>query len=438
ISFSAIDYGIVPSGVNYTEYKIGNEASWTRYTNPFNLGNYADGSHTITYRSVDKMQNTEQEKTATLILDKTPPATTITASDPLIEGIVNTISPRTRFTLSSSDNLSGIKEISYRIDNSAWQPYMANFSLSGMNAGSHTITYKAADNLGNVETEKTLTVRLIVIDISKEISLKPVVLAAAWLLEEDKDDDRDRKAKDKINALNNLIDILTSSGTAYYIPQSNDDFKETLRSGRFNTYVLVDFKDEDLGKEIREVINYGDGLVFIKTHPDEDPRLDDVLGVKFKGKSKHKGLTIELIQSPVSSAGSLQTGHDEKVIKTEITSATAQAYGYIMDKHNTYPAIVFNQYGRGKVILFSFDLLNCPDRQKIKDLIINSINYINPTEHYIRALSDEPINISIKNSTEPVDLKITETIPDGTTVDTINPAATISGNMLKWNLTLSS
>ena len=50
ISFSAIDYGIVPSGVNYTEYKIGNEASWTRYTNPFNLGNYADGSHTITYR----------------------------------------------------------------------------------------------------------------------------------------------------------------------------------------------------------------------------------------------------------------------------------------------------------------------------------------------------------------------------------------------------
>ncbi len=448
ISFSAIDYGIVPSGVNYTEYKIDSESSWTRYTNPFTLASYPDGQHTIYYRSTDKMQNTEQEKTATLILDKTPPATTITASDPLIEGSVNTISPRTRFTLSSSDNLSGVKEISYRIDNGAWQPYMVNFSLSGMNAGSHTITYKAADNLGNIETEKTITVRLITIDRAKKLSLNPVVLAASWLLEDDKDDDKehhgnndnfkDREAKDKTKALNNLINMLTSSGIDYYIPQSNDDFKETFRSGRFNAYVLVDFKSEDPGKEIREVINYGDGLVFIKTHPDESPRLNDVFGVKFHGESRHKGMTIDLIQSPISSAGSLETGHDKKVIKTEITSNTAQALGYVTDKKDTYPAIIFNQYGRGKVILFGFDLLNCPDQAKAGELLRNSINYVLPGEHYLRALGSVPINIKLNNSAEPVDIKITETIPDGTTVDTIAPAATNSGNTLKWNFTLLS
>lgn len=424
ISFSAIDYGIVPSGVNYTEYKIDNESSWTKYTEPFNLTSYSDSQHTIYYRSIDKMQNTEQEKTTTLVLDKTPPVTTITASDPLIEGIVNIISPRTRFTLSSTDNLSGVKEIQYSIDGSAYQTYIANFSLSGMNAGLHTITYKAIDNLGNEEAEKTLTVRLIAIDVIKGISSEPVVLGGVW-----------GATAQAQTALNNLISILSVSGLNYYIPQTSEEFKELLRAGRYNTYLFMDFNESGLNDELKEAINFSNGLVYIKTLPNEIPSLQDVFGVKLNGMSTNKDLLVNLAESEISKASTLPS--KDKAVKTTITSPTAQGLGYVTDKKETYPVIVSNQYGRGKAMLFSFDLLNNLDKNKVRDLILNSINHVKPTEHYINALNDEPVNITIQNSTEPVDIKVTEALPSGTGADSIKPDASISGNTISWQLSLN-
>ncbi|MBI4691661.1 MAG: hypothetical protein HY754_15565, partial [Nitrospirae bacterium] len=131
ITLSATDYGLIPSGVNYTEYKIDSEASWTRYTNPFTLSSYTDNTHTIHYRSVDKVSNTETEKTTTIILDKTPPETTISASEELISGVTNIVSPDTRFYLSATDNLTGVKATQYRIDGGEWLDYLAGFTLSG-------------------------------------------------------------------------------------------------------------------------------------------------------------------------------------------------------------------------------------------------------------------------------------------------------------------
>ncbi len=68
----------------------------------------------------------------------------------------------------------------------------------------------------------------------------------------------------------NLTSILSSSGLNYYIPQSEEEFREHLRAGRYNTYLMLDLEEQHLSEELRSAVHYGDGLVYIKSRPDEE------------------------------------------------------------------------------------------------------------------------------------------------------------------------
>lgn len=436
ISISALDSG---SAAVRIEYSIDN-TPFAEYTAPITLVYYSEGAHTIKYRSTDNIGNVEADQTVTVTLDKTPPQTTISASDQLADGVSNIVSPKTMFNLASTDNLSGVKEIRYKIDNGSWKTYMADFGLSSLSVGIHTVSYKSVDNVLNEEAEKTITVKLISIDVTKEIYSKPVVLAGAWHVvdgeEHDEHHHKDRM-KDTENAINNLANILASSGIAYYIPQNDKEFKETFRSGRYNTYILVNFQDELLDIELTEAVNYGDGLIFVKTTPYEDPSLD-VFGVNFNGKTRHRELTVNLEESPISSAGTLQMNKKTMAVRTEIISPTAHSFGTFADGHKSYPAIVSNQYGKGKVILFNFDLLNCLDQTKVASLLINAINYVKPDEYHAKTSGSVPINIKINNSSEPVDIKLTETLPANTSADSVYPQGDLTGNIITWQKTLNA
>ena len=516
ISLSASDPGDAPSGLDYTEYKLDDEALWTRYAGPFNLGGNVDGNHTISYRSMDKagnledtkilavmldttapisgisasapesaagdvlfiggstpititasdagsgmgktecsvdggtydvyfgpftlssyqeglhviacrstdnVLNIEADKTLSVTMDKSSPVATISASDPLIPGVVNAVSPNTVFSLTSTDSLSGMKSILFDIDGRGWSSYSSPFSLTG--AGQHIIGYKAIDNVGNEETQNETTVRLVVLDATQDISAGPIVLAGAW-----------GSTPSTQTAIDNLATILTSSGLTYHIPQTQDDFTSSLRGGRFNTYLLVDFKDQALVDELREAVNYGDGLVYIKTLPDAVPALEDVFGVKFNGMSTNKDMLVSLAASPISAGTTLQcTG---KAVKTTITSVTAQSMGMVEDKKDAYPVVVSNQYGQGKVVLFAFDLLNSPDQSAVSSLFVNSINYVLPARRDTRPLEEVPIRINLENSTEPADVQVLETIPANTSADAISPTATQSDNTIAWQSSLAA
>jgi hypothetical protein len=66
------------------------------------------------------------------------------------------VTPECKMTLSSSDDLSGVKGIRYSIDNVPEADYNAPFSVSG--DGRHVIRYFAKDNVGNVEDTQALVV----------------------------------------------------------------------------------------------------------------------------------------------------------------------------------------------------------------------------------------------------------------------------------------
>lgn len=236
----------------------------------------------------------------------------------LSEGTINTVSPRTRFFLASTDSLTGLKGIQYRIDNGIWSTYIVGFLLPST-AGTHTIGYKATDNLGNEEAEKTLTVRLIIIGVTKEFAFNPMVLAGAW-----------GSTPSTQTAINTLETILSTSGISYHIAQTEEEFKESLRAGRYNIYLLIDFAKAELIDEVKEAINYGDGIVYIKTTPDDEHSVSDIFGVRFNGMSTNKDMTVNLLESVISGAATFKS--EGKAVKTTITSETAKSIGNVTDK----------------------------------------------------------------------------------------------------------
>ncbi|MEM3712429.1 MAG: DNRLRE domain-containing protein [Thermoproteota archaeon] len=99
--------------------------------------------------------------TVTVIADTTPPSTTIAIGSPkYYVGNNIYVNSSTSFSLSASDDMSGVKETKYRIDDGPWKDYTGKFSLSGYSDGIHEIRYYSIDKAGNNEAEKTLTVIL--------------------------------------------------------------------------------------------------------------------------------------------------------------------------------------------------------------------------------------------------------------------------------------
>lgn len=156
ISLSAIDYGIIPSGVDYTEYRIDNETGWTRCTGLFTLGGYTDGPHTIYYRSIDKAGNVEDAKSITVILDKNAPLTTATLTG--IRGSNGWYISDVKVDLVATDSGSGVETIKYSINgvDTAISGNSASFVLTV--DGRYTIRYYTVDHLGNIEEEKSITI----------------------------------------------------------------------------------------------------------------------------------------------------------------------------------------------------------------------------------------------------------------------------------------
>src|SRR5574341_267152 len=415
------------SGVKKTEFSM-DGGEWNVYTAAFTLVSYADGAHTIRYRFIDNVNNPEDAKELVVILDKTPPQAAIAASDPLIDGVINTVSPSTFFTLSAMDALSGVKSTAYRINNGSWQTYTGSFSLAGMNAGQYTIGYKATDNVLNEEAEKTITVRMIIIQVEKKIAADSVVLVGV----ESDNSDLVQKQID----MQRLGALLMSLSVNYTIAENMDEFTAALRSGRYNTYILIDVKEPLIGEEVREAVHYGDGLIFIKTRPNADPFLDDVFGVKIAGKTTSDDLIVDLLSSPICADGTLQT--TGKSVVSTVAAEDARVFGTAVDKHNTCPSIIFNQYERGKVLLYTFDLLNAADQSLASALLVESLNFVRPAAQTPKALGNVPIRITLTNSTEPVEVKVVESLPAGAAADTIVPGATPVDNTLTWQKSMAA
>ncbi len=137
------------AGTKATYYSIdgGKKQIYNRKNVPVSM--LKNGDHTLTYYSIDNVNNIEQEKTFNFYLDKLAP---ILTSDVLGDRyIVNDriyFSGRTKLKLTAVDNKSGIDKTMYSIDGSEFKEYTEPFYLPSI-AGIHIIRYYAIDKMNN-------------------------------------------------------------------------------------------------------------------------------------------------------------------------------------------------------------------------------------------------------------------------------------------------
>ena len=105
-----------------------------------------EGIHRVTFYSIDSYGNVEPIKSKEVEIDATPPTIDVEVSGNRVgEWYTSSVTVR----LSGSDELSGLKKIIYKVDQSAWKDYTTPISID--TDGSHLVWAFAIDNAGNMQ-----------------------------------------------------------------------------------------------------------------------------------------------------------------------------------------------------------------------------------------------------------------------------------------------
>ncbi len=134
----------------------------------FNLSDYEDGTYTIIYGSQDYLGHNETGKSRILVLDTTPPTSTLEIGYPKFRANNNdswNVTTSTLFTLLPYDSSSGVETEWYIIDGEYFEG--PTFTLDGYPDGMHTIIWGARDNLGN---NMTGNISVVFIDMHSPIT----------------------------------------------------------------------------------------------------------------------------------------------------------------------------------------------------------------------------------------------------------------------------
>ena len=158
LALSGIDIssGGAASGLMLTKYKL-DDVVWQVYSGSFTIP--AEGLHALVYYSLDKVQNSEAQRSQTIIVDNTPPVATIKLGAPRLEAFgLPVITPETLLTLTAVDPgtaglTSGLKSVYYELidangNTSGTLNYIEPFRIPAQ--GTYLVRCWAVDNVGNI------------------------------------------------------------------------------------------------------------------------------------------------------------------------------------------------------------------------------------------------------------------------------------------------
>ncbi|MFD0525906.1 OmpL47-type beta-barrel domain-containing protein [Paractinoplanes durhamensis] len=102
-----------------------------------------DGQHTVTATATDRAGNRSAAASLPVKIDAAVPVSTGTVADRAV-------------TVTATDATSGVARIEYAIDTGAWAAYAG--PIAAPDASKHTVSFRATDNAGNLETARTATI----------------------------------------------------------------------------------------------------------------------------------------------------------------------------------------------------------------------------------------------------------------------------------------
>jgi large repetitive protein len=159
VPLTAVDDGC---GVASKQYRFdgGLWAKGSSVTIPAPSDHSFDGVHTIDYRSIDALFNTETPQTRTIGVDTEAPST---SND--YDGVPRQL---VAVDLTAVDGVSGVVTTQYRIDGGVWRfgtsvvlrAKTIRHKLGCFSAGDHLIEYRSTDAAGNVEPIRSVIVTI--------------------------------------------------------------------------------------------------------------------------------------------------------------------------------------------------------------------------------------------------------------------------------------
>ena len=111
-----------------------------RYTDVTVAG---EGRHTVTATATDRAGNVSDASSLSVTIDSIAPLSTSSVADRAV-------------TVASADATSGVARIEYAIDTGSWIAYTG--PVPAPDAARHTVSFRALDNAGNLETAKSATI----------------------------------------------------------------------------------------------------------------------------------------------------------------------------------------------------------------------------------------------------------------------------------------
>ncbi len=144
------------TSVKNITYGINENADKNTYSEPFSLSNLQRGFFYINFTATDQLGNIGANNVLAVFLDNKAPTSYINIEEPKFKyDDMLFISNKTNISIKSIDNDSKVKSIEHLINNENLSRE-TNFTIP--TEGKKVISYKAIDNVNNVEKEKFITV----------------------------------------------------------------------------------------------------------------------------------------------------------------------------------------------------------------------------------------------------------------------------------------
>lgn len=247
------------------------------------------------------------------------------------------------------------------------------------------------------------------------------------------DEDEDHSKTCNTQRANTIKQALTALGVSHTVVTNTTEFKRLFRSGMYNTYWIsgkqYKLKDE-LASEIREAIFAGDSLILDGVHDERNKVLDIAAGITYRGKLSDKAL---MVNTSGSLFGSQQLGVVGNGLKLLVNGGQAVANFAGPGKYATGPAIITNNYGLGRSIMFGFDLVTSLRAQALWQPVLGTgLQYVLPAQttstSSISTLTPGallPIQTSITNQGPATGVQVKMTLPISSVAVGSSPTAVL-------------
>lgn len=247
-----------------------------------------------------------------------------------------------------------------------------------------------------------------------------------------------------------ITNYLHALGYTAKVVTTREAFVAEMRCGSYNTYWIsggaIKLDEQSVG-ELREAVYRGEALWMDGVHDSRSQLLHDVAGVKEIGKLS-TGYQVAQIGERVYPAQALATSG--QVTKFELTSGVAQGlFTQISGNQAPVPAIVSNDYGRGKSLLFAFDLaaMLAADAMQadaqLRGFVSASASHAASGSPTLTLGDVTQLSASVSNTgTRTAAFRVEATLPEGLASIATSPTAQLTANsdgtrQAIWSFTLS-